>query len=433
MIVYMNPSQVEELILKRLLIETHRSAILEISQKLDDRGFLCWVSGGAVRDAFLNRPFHDIDLTTDADEDSILQCFPQAILTGRQFGVFKIPFDTQNGNIIIDLTIFREEDQYIDGRRPVEIIKSTPEKDAARRDFTINALFYDLKNHKVIDYEHGIRDLENKILSCVGLPQARFLEDHLRILRLIRFKAQLGFQIEPITLKAAVEAAPLLVKISSERKTEELKRIYESRPDFSFWNDRAIQQILTAMQYQVRICDLQTMSIFAEVEKFEVSLAGLAQTKIRHDLLFVVYYDLFSSFSSLAEADLFFHDQLRLTRTQESFYQKIWRVRMQQSQVMVLSPIDMVLEVESERKKGSSDLDLVYAYLYYARVLDASVFRDFQSELFKKRPVLVEALDIIQKGYSGSQVQVFLKKARYLQIQKDLKTKEEILKELFES
>ena len=428
----MNPLQVEELILKRLLIETHRSAILEISQKLESLGFLCWVSGGAVRDAFLNRPFHDIDLTTDADEDSILKCFPQAILTGRQFGVYKIPFDAANGNIIIDLTIFREEDQYIDGRRPTEIIKSTPEKDAARRDFTINALFYDLKNHKVIDYEHGLRDLESKVLCCVGHPQARFLEDHLRILRLIRFKAQLGFQIESLTLKAAVEAAPLLVKISSERKTEELKRIYESRPDVSFWNDPSIQKILAAVQYFVRSCDSQILSVFAAIENFESSLAHVTQTKIRHDLLFVVYYDWLSSFSDLTQADLFFRGQLRLTKAQESFYQKIWRVR-EQSRVSVLNSIEMVIEIENERRKGSSDLELVYAYLHYSGIISASIFNELQSELLKNRPVLVEALDIIQKGLSGSQVQVFLKKARYLQIEKDLKTKEEILKALFVS
>jgi len=428
----MNQLQVEELILKRLLIETHRSAVVEISEKLQSRGYLCWVSGGAVRDAYLNRAFHDIDLTTDADEGYILQCFPQAILTGRQFGVYKIPFESINGNIIIDLTIFREEDQYVDGRRPTEIIKSTPEKDAARRDFTINALFYDLKNQKIIDFEHGVKDLEKQILRCVGVPQARFLEDHLRILRLIRFKAQLAFKIEPLTLKAAVEAAPLLVKISSERKTEELKRIYESRPDINFWNDPDVQKILNSIQYFVRFCDAQVFLVLTQLESFEISRAQSTNAKVRHDLLFVVYYDWLAMFSTLEQADLFFCEQIRLTKAQESFYQKIWRVR-EQAQVSVLGPIEMVIEIENERKKGSSDLELVYAYLHYSGTISVSIFGDIQSELIKNRPVLVEASDIIQKGFSGAQVQFYLKKARYLQMQKDLTSKEEILKVLFVS
>jgi len=416
MILYMNQAQVEELILNRLLINTHKYAILDVQRKLQIGGYLCWVSGGAVRDAYLNRKFHDIDLTTNADESFILEQFPNAVLTGRQFGVYKIPYANSEGIIVIDLTVFREEDSYEDGRRPSQIIKSTPQKDAARRDFTINALFYDLNNNQTIDYVGGLDDLNRKVLKCVGHARDRFLEDHLRILRLVRFKAQLDFSIESETLAAALNTAHLLVKISAERKTEELKRIFESRPEESFWKDMPVKTIVSNLQLPVRCLNSNT---FNQIDAYELWVASYFKKQIRQDLIFVLYYDYIGGFNSFTESESFFLSQIRLTKAQNGFLRKLWKVREIVSNT-IRSAVDMVLDVESEIKKGHFESDLIYYYLSYLGLIDSQIFEKFKNLWSEKRPVLVETSDILQHGISGVDVQIYINKARRLQYEQNI-------------
>ena len=223
------------------------SFIYRVSQALAEKKRLCWVSGGAVRDMWLGRTPVDIDLVTDASDDEILELFPKAVLVGQKFGVYKLPFFINHRNIIIDLAVFREEDEYVDGRRPQGIKRATPLEDAKRRDFTVNALFYDLEKHQVLDYVGGVSDLENKILRCVGDADRRLKEDHLRLIRLARFKAQLGFEIPDIDLAAAKNNIDLIRTVSGERIYDEVLKIVKSHAESLFWGQELTAELWKAL------------------------------------------------------------------------------------------------------------------------------------------------------------------------------------------
>jgi hypothetical protein len=157
--------------------------------KLHHAGYEAYLVGGCVRDYLLGLEVKDFDLATDATPDQVLGLFEGSVAIGHFFGVVKV-----SGPIDIEVATFREEKNYKDHRRPSQVSFSHAAKDAERRDFTVNALFYDLKTQRVLDYVDGFRDLTNKVLRCVGDPQQRFEEDALRMLRAIRFASRLGFE-----------------------------------------------------------------------------------------------------------------------------------------------------------------------------------------------------------------------------------------------
>lgn len=227
------------------------SFIYKVAHQLSTKKRVCWVAGGAVRDLWLGRIPKDIDLVTDALDEEILELFPKAVLVGQKFGVYKLPFHFEGRNIIIDLTVFREEDNYVDGRRPQTIKRATPLEDAQRRDFTINALFYDLENHCVIDYVSGIDDLQNKILKCVGDADRRFNEDHLRLLRLARFTAQFNFQVPAGDLISALKLSDLVRTVSGERIYEEVLKIINSNNELEFWSQELTQKLWLSLGAEV--------------------------------------------------------------------------------------------------------------------------------------------------------------------------------------
>lgn len=201
------------------------SDFLKVKSRLANYQFVCWIAGGAVRDFCLNREVKEFDLVTDATTENLKLLFPEAILVGESFGVLKIPLEN---NEFFDLTTFRQESDYLDGRRPSHVSAATPVRDSERRDFTINALFWDDVQNIIIDYKAGLFDLVNKRLICVGDPEIRFSEDFLRILRLVRFSAQLKFEIEPSTNDAAYKLRSKINQISGERVWSELTKIDHS-------------------------------------------------------------------------------------------------------------------------------------------------------------------------------------------------------------
>lgn len=184
--------------------------------------FVCWIAGGAVRDFCLNREVNEFDLVTDATTETLKTLFPEALLVGESFGVLKIPLA---GGDFFDLTTFRQESDYFDGRRPSHVSAATPVKDSERRDFTINSLFWDSVRDVIIDYRGGLADLSMKRLICVGDPEVRFTEDFLRIIRLVRFAAQLNFEIDEETNAAAIRHCVEINNVSGERIWTELKKI----------------------------------------------------------------------------------------------------------------------------------------------------------------------------------------------------------------
>ena len=195
---------------------------LEIARKLRDHGYQAYFVGGCVRDRLLGFVPSDIDIGTDARPDRILALFPDAQIVGAHFGVVLV---SRNG-AHVEVATFRSEGEYADGRRPDHVrFETDPKLDARRRDFTINGLMQDPFSGEVLDYVEGCRDLERKIVRAIGDPNQRFREDHLRMLRAVRFAARLNFSIDPATMAAIQRHAALISKISPERIRDELVRI----------------------------------------------------------------------------------------------------------------------------------------------------------------------------------------------------------------
>ena len=190
---------------------------------LRSRGHEAYLVGGCVRDRLLGITPKDFDVATDALPDQVLQYFPEARLVGAQFGVVLV---SGGESIQVEVATFRSEAAYSDGRRPDTVrFESQPVRDARRRDFTINALFQDPLSGEVFDYVGGQADLEAKLIRAIGNPEKRFEEDHLRLLRAIRFAARLGFSIESGTFSAIQRVAHQITRISPERIRDELVRI----------------------------------------------------------------------------------------------------------------------------------------------------------------------------------------------------------------
>ena len=209
----------------QIVIPEQVNSILESLQKA---GYEAYVVGGCVRDALLGREPHDWDITTSALPTEVKNVFPRTVDTGLQHGTVTVLC----GGTGYEVTTFRVDGVYEDGRHPKEVT-FTPslKEDLRRRDFTINAMAYNNASG-LVDLFGGQQDLENGVVRAVGDPVQRFTEDALRIMRAIRFSAQLGYEIEPGTLKAAEILAPNLQKISSERIREELeKTLVSDRPE----------------------------------------------------------------------------------------------------------------------------------------------------------------------------------------------------------
>jgi poly(A) polymerase len=199
-----------------------RETAAEIVRRLQTAGFAAFWVGGCVRDFLLGREPQDYDIATDARPEQIEKLFKRTLAVGRKFGVMIVVEGKQQ----FQVATFRAEADYRDGRRPEKVVFSNAEADAQRRDFTVNGLFFDPIAEKIHDWVGGGKDLRAKIIRTIGAPEERFAEDHLRLLRAIRFAAQLGFEIEPQTFAAVKKNAPEIELISAERIRDELIKLF---------------------------------------------------------------------------------------------------------------------------------------------------------------------------------------------------------------
>ena len=207
-----------------------------------ENGYEAYAVGGCVRDSILGRTPGDWDITTSALPMQVKALFRRTIDTGIQHGTVTVMLG-KNG---YEVTTYRIDGKYEDSRHPKSVkFTSNLVEDLKRRDFTINAMAYN-DEHGIVDAFDGMGDLKRKIIRCVGKAHDRFDEDALRILRAVRFSAQLGFDIEDDTAKAAKELAPTLVKISRERIHTELNKLLLSdNPDyFSVVYDLGVMKII---------------------------------------------------------------------------------------------------------------------------------------------------------------------------------------------
>lgn len=212
--------------------ETQRSAPAEfacsIVESLSRHGHQALLAGGCVRDKLLGKIPKDFDVATSATPDQVRQIFGHrhTIPVGAAFGVITVIGDQASGNV--EVATFRCDGGYSDGRHPDQVTFSNAEHDAQRRDFTINGLFFDPLTDTVIDYVQGQVDLEKRLIRAIGVPHDRFNEDHLRMLRAVRFATVLGFEIESDTLSAIQDLAEQILTVSGERIAAEMQRLLAS-------------------------------------------------------------------------------------------------------------------------------------------------------------------------------------------------------------
>jgi len=210
----------------QIQIPAARDAALDLARRLQEAGHTAYWAGGCVRDMLLGREPKDFDIATDARPERLLQLFPDSVQVGASFAVLRVP----SCGHVIEVATFRRDLDYEDGRRPTGVEFADAVTDAHRRDFTINALFYDPVADRLFDYVRGRADLDAGIVRCIGDPDERFGQDYLRLLRAVRFAAVLGFRIESGTRLSLKRHAGMISNIALERVRDEMSRTLTEAP-----------------------------------------------------------------------------------------------------------------------------------------------------------------------------------------------------------
>jgi poly(A) polymerase len=203
------------------LIDPHA---LHVLQKLQESGFQAYLVGGGVRDLLMRKRPKDFDISTSAQPEEIKALFKRCLLIGRRFRLAHVRFGKQ----VIEVATFRSGNIENENLITQDNVWGSAEEDALRRDFTINGLFYDPVDHKIIDYVGGFEDLKKHLLRVIGEPTLRFKQDPVRMLRMQKFRARFGFHVEEQTLTALNLCLGEITKSSSARIVEELFRMLES-------------------------------------------------------------------------------------------------------------------------------------------------------------------------------------------------------------
>ena len=264
-----------------------KEGALRIVQTLKDAGYQALLAGGCVRDMVLGTEPADWDVATDADPQAVMQLFARTVPVGLQFGIVVVVLDEGE----YEVARFRRDGHYLDGRHPQEVEFSSAAEDAWRRDFTINGMFYDPFEERIIDYVGGQDDIEQRVVRAIGDASQRFGEDYLRMLRAVRFAARLDFAIAAQTRQAIAAGAGNIGQISAERIRDELtKMLIEGRA-------------ATAMQL------LLELGLLAEVLPEVVALDGVPQPPEFHP-----------------EGDVWTHVKILLDGLQESSATLAWAV-----------------------------------------------------------------------------------------------------------
>jgi poly(A) polymerase len=203
-------------------MDAKRKDATEIVRQLRKQGFQAYLVGGCVRDLVMGRYPKDYDIATDATPDQVLKYFPDSLSVGAQFGVVVVLREAGN----VEVSTFRCDGRYTDGRHPGEVrYARTPEEDVRRRDFTINGLLYDPVKNRVLDYVGGRADIRDRRIRTIGDPLERLGEDRLRMLRAVRFAARFEFALDPAALEAIRQLAAEIRSVSAERVRDEILKI----------------------------------------------------------------------------------------------------------------------------------------------------------------------------------------------------------------
>lgn len=265
-------------------IDSHAFYVI---QKLKEAGHKAYLVGGGVRDLLLKQRPKDFDISTSAKPEEVRRLFRNAILIGRRFRLAHIRF----GKKIIEVSTFRAGDPGTADLIVRDNVWGTEEEDVLRRDFTINGLFYDPENQTVIDYVGGYPDIAKRTLRAIGHPEARFAQDPVRMIRLVKFCARFQLDIDRPTLEALVECKNEIVKSSSARILEELLRMLESGSSKTFFllmHEYGLQRPLLpsiAAYFDQNVEQNEILAILCEVDA-EVRKQGLDRSVLLSALLF---------------------------------------------------------------------------------------------------------------------------------------------------
>jgi poly(A) polymerase len=205
---------------------SERDFAIEVVRRLRGAGHEALWAGGCVRDEHLGLAPKDYDVATSAHPDEVCRLFRRTIAVGKSFGVIEVLGPrTPQGLLKVQVATFRSDVSYSDGRRPDAVVFSSAREDALRRDFTVNGMFFDPLDNRLIDYVGGQDDLRARVLRAIGEPVQRFGEDKLRMLRAVRIAARFELEIEPATADAIRAMAPEIGAVSAERVSDELHKL----------------------------------------------------------------------------------------------------------------------------------------------------------------------------------------------------------------
>jgi poly(A) polymerase len=210
---------------------TEREFAVDVVRRLRDAGYEALWAGGCVRDELLGLTPKDYDIATSAHPEDVRRLFRNTVAVGMSFGVVDVFGPrTDAGRLLVQVATFRSDVGYSDGRHPDAVVFSTAREDAQRRDFTINGMFFDPLENRLIDYVGGQDDLRARRLRAIGEPRVRFTEDKLRPLRGVRLAARFGLTIEPATVAAIRDMADEIRVVSAERIADELRKMLIDHP-----------------------------------------------------------------------------------------------------------------------------------------------------------------------------------------------------------
>jgi tRNA nucleotidyltransferase/poly(A) polymerase len=205
---------------------TERDFAIDVVRRLRGAGYLALWAGGCVRDQLLGLEPQDYDVATDARPEDVCRIFRRTVTVGASFGVVEVLGPrTEKGPLQVEVATFRADAGYSDGRHPDAVVFSSAREDALRRDFTINGMFFDPIDGRVIDYVGGREDLEKRLLRAIGDPAVRFAEDKLRMLRAVRIATRFELAIAAATAAAIQSMAEQITVVSAERIAEELRKL----------------------------------------------------------------------------------------------------------------------------------------------------------------------------------------------------------------
>ena len=206
---------------------TEREFAISVVRRLQEAGHQALWAGGCVRDERLGLVPNDYDIATDARPEDVKRLFRRTVAVGISFGVVEVLGPRERPELRVQVATFRSDVSYSDGRRPDEVIFSSPKEDALRRDFTINGMFYDPLHDRLLDFVGGREDLDKRVLRAIGDPVVRFTEDKLRLLRAVRLATRFDLTIDAATAAAIRSMAPEITVVSAERIAQELRQLLE--------------------------------------------------------------------------------------------------------------------------------------------------------------------------------------------------------------